>query len=126
MRELRGGAGGLRTFVLSVAHARMVDETRRQTRRPAPVPYEPERDRRTVASAESEALRATSDQRLLELLRQLPPDQREVLALRFVADLPLAEVAELLSRSVGAVKQLQRRGLIALRELVDASGVTRW
>ena len=110
---------------MSVAHARMVDEVRRQVRRPASVPYDPHHDSRTIASAEDEALGATSTQRLLELMAQLPDDQRDVIALRFVADLALEDVAAILERSVGAVKQLQRRGLITLRALLETSGVTQ-
>ena len=34
LRELSGGAAGLRTFVMSVAHARMVDDARRRRRQP--------------------------------------------------------------------------------------------
>lgn len=125
LRELRGGSAGLRTFVLSVAHARMVDQVRHQVRRPPAVPYEAQHDLRTIASAEDEAIGATSTQRLLELMAQLPDDQRDVIALRFVSDLALEDVATILDRSVGAVKQLQRRGLIALRALLETSGVTQ-
>ena len=39
---LVGGASGLRTFVFSVAHARLVDDVRRRARHPAEHPYEPE------------------------------------------------------------------------------------
>jgi RNA polymerase sigma factor (sigma-70 family) len=48
-------------------------------------------------------------------LRRLPKRQREVLACRYLADLPDAETAQLLKISPGAVKQHAARGLIALR-----------
>jgi RNA polymerase sigma-70 factor (ECF subfamily) len=51
-----------------------------------------------------------------ELLADLNPDYREVLALRVVADLSLEETAAIMGKSQGAVKQLQRRALSALRE----------
>ena len=41
--------------------------------------------------------------------------QREVLVLRFLADLPEADVAKALGCSVGSVKQHASRGLAALR-----------
>jgi RNA polymerase sigma-70 factor (sigma-E family) len=48
-------------------------------------------------------------------LSQLSRRQRDVLVLRFLADLPEAEVARALGCSVGAVKQHASRGLAALR-----------
>ncbi|HET6950625.1 MAG TPA: SigE family RNA polymerase sigma factor [Acidimicrobiales bacterium] len=53
---------------------------------------------------------------LVRALRALPRRQREVVALRYLADRPEAEVAEVLGCSVGAVKQHAHRGLAALRE----------
>jgi RNA polymerase sigma-70 factor (ECF subfamily) len=119
LNELRGGAAGLRTFVMSVAHARMVDDQRRQARRLEHLEYDPRTDTRMAASAEHEALSVTERQRLTGLLARLPADQAEVIVLRFVADLSLEGVAAVLGRSVGAVKQLQRRGLLALRALLE-------
>ncbi len=124
--DLHGGAAGLRSFVLSVAHARLVDDVRRRTRHPEAVEYDGTADPRVNPSAESEALDSAGTRQLLELLAQLPDDQRDVVALRFVADLSLEEVAEIVQKSVGAVKQLQRRGLLRLRGLAESSGVTRW
>ena len=49
-------------------------------------------------------------------LRTLPGDQRRVLSMRFGEDRPIAEVAALMGRSEGAVKQLQFRALKTLRE----------
>jgi RNA polymerase sigma-70 factor (sigma-E family) len=48
-------------------------------------------------------------------LGQLPRRQREVVILRFLADLPEADVAKALGCSVGSVKQHASRGLAALR-----------
>jgi RNA polymerase sigma-70 factor (ECF subfamily) len=58
-----------------------------------------------------------------ELLAELTPDQRDVLLLRVVADLTVEQVAEVVGKPAGAVKALQRRGLAALRRLVEAEGV---
>lgn len=53
-------------------------------------------------------------------LRRLPRRQREVLVLRFLADMTEVEVAGLLEISRGAVKQHCRRGLVRLRELIGS------
>ena len=57
---------------------------------------------------------------LVRILRSLPRRQREAVALRYLADLPEAEVAEVLGCSVGAVKQHTHRGLAALRRDEEA------
>ena len=117
---LTGGASGLRTFTFSVAHARLVDALRQQQRRPAPVAFDPQSDPRRSPSAEVDAEQRANTQRTQALLARLPPDQRTVLTLRIIADLTLEEVATTIGRSTGAVKQLQRRALIALKSDVHA------
>lgn len=116
---VRGGEPGLRTFIFSVAHARMVDDLRRQSRHPAKLPFEPELDQREDTSAEKEALRNISPGEVLELLSGLPQDQREALSLRLVAGLTVEQAAEAMDKSPGSVKQLQRRALLKLRELAS-------
>jgi RNA polymerase sigma-70 factor (ECF subfamily) len=117
--SITGGVSGLRTFTFSVAHARLVDALRAQNRRPQDVPYEPVRDTRRSTSAEDDALTLGSAERAQQLLARLPEDQRTVLSLRIIADLSLEEVAAAIGRSQGAVKQLQRRALIALKSEIS-------
>jgi RNA polymerase sigma-70 factor (ECF subfamily) len=125
LRELTGGAAGLRTLVFSIAHARVVDEARRRARRTASVEFDPAVHDAPVPSAEQEAMSRASTERVFELLDRLAPDYREVLSLRVVADLGLEQTAAVMERSVGSVKQLQRRALLALRaELGAESRVT--
>jgi RNA polymerase sigma-70 factor (sigma-E family) len=54
-------------------------------------------------------------------LRKLSRRQREVLVLRFLADLPEADVAQALGCSVGSVKVHASRGLASLRTTMGAS-----
>ncbi len=54
------------------------------------------------------------DHLLLDAVRRLKPDQRACIGLRFLQGLTLAETAEVLGRSEGAVKQLQLRAVRAL------------
>jgi RNA polymerase sigma-70 factor (ECF subfamily) len=116
--RVRGGAAGLRTLVFSVAHARAVDDHRRRARRPVQFPYEPELDTRTVDSAETVAMNAVTTDELDELLGELGEEQRAVIMLRVLGDLSLEQTADVLDKSVGSVKQLQRRALLRLRDLV--------
>lgn len=114
-----GGLAGLRTFTFSVAHARYVDEVRRRARTPVVVGYEVDGDTRLTDSAETVALGQLDLGGAGSMLAQLNDEQRDVLLLRIVAELPIEQVAEILGRSAGSVKQLQRRGLLKLKELVQ-------
>lgn len=120
LAKLKGGVQGLRTLAFSIAHARLVDETRRRAKRPVAVPLDPDDTTRVAASAEEHALTSMDSAALVALLSDLSPDQRSVVALRVVAQLSLEETAEVMGKSVGSVKQLQRRGLLALRERILA------
>ncbi len=125
LRNLRGGTRGLRTLAFSIAHARLVDELRQRTRRRGDATFEPERDLRSASSAEDRALSQLAADEAVELIGCLSEDQRTVVTLRVIGQLSLEETADVIGKSVGAVKQLQRRGLLALREHVQArQGVT--
>ncbi len=120
--SVTGGVEGLRTFTFSVAHARAVDASRKRARQPHVAEYDPDMDLRTSESAEQLALAGLGGDTEW-LLGTLNPDQREVLSLRIIADLPIEQVARIMGRSEGSVKQLQRRALAKLKELVMDSHV---
>jgi RNA polymerase sigma-70 factor (ECF subfamily) len=64
--------------------------------------------------AQSEMVRT-----LQEAVWQLPEEQREVIVLRFIEQLPHAEVAQLLGKSTATVRVIQHRALQALRRLLE-------
>lgn len=107
------GAEAQRRWVFTIARNRLVDEARRRQRRPAESPL-PDGDSSEVVGG-TQTGPALPDPDLVAALARLTDEQREVVALRFVADLPLVEVAELTASNVNAVKQLQHRALLALR-----------
>lgn len=55
---------------------------------------------------------------LRKALTKLSEEQRDVIVMRFVAGMPIADVASALNKSEDAVKGLQRRALIALRQIL--------
>jgi RNA polymerase sigma-70 factor (ECF subfamily) len=59
---------------------------------------------------------------LQRALGALPPDQREAIRLRHLEELPLAEIAQRLGRSPAATAGLIKRGLQALRRLLNEPG----
>ena len=122
---LRGGAEGVRRLTFTIARARMIDDVRVRGRTGPMASYEPDMDTRVVRSAEEDAYDALALERVHAVLDLLPDDQREVITLRVVADLSIEQVAEVIGRSAGAVKQLQRRGMVALRAALGERQVTR-
>jgi RNA polymerase sigma-70 factor (ECF subfamily) len=131
-----GTEANFRSWVFVIAHRRLQDERRRRFRRPAAESLDEssiERIGRRAsrpgathvesAGADDDALRAIGTARVSEMCGRLAPDQREVVLLRVLGDLTVDQVAEVLGKSPGAVKQLQRRGFEALRRLIDREGV---
>ena len=54
--------------------------------------------------------------RLLGAIRHLPIERQELLILKFVEQLPNAEIGEIMGRSEGAIKSLYHRTLLSLRD----------
>jgi RNA polymerase sigma-70 factor (ECF subfamily) len=93
-------------FRLEVATAELLEH------RPSP-------DSSGPPSPEDAVLQRLREERLVEALRKLTPDQAECVLLRFMEGLSLAECAQVLGRKENAVKQLQLRALRALRRELD-------
>jgi RNA polymerase sigma-70 factor, ECF subfamily len=75
----------------------------------------------TSEGPEIEVLSSLTNESLLRALGELPTEQRECLIMRFLQGLSIAETAEILGRSSGAVKQLQLRGVRNLAKLIPAA-----
>lgn len=110
----RGEDDDLRRWIFTIARNRVIDDHRRRRVRPViadrAVPDLPA----TAIVGEVEPV----DPVLLAALERLTPDQREVVVLRFVADLALEDVARVTKRSVGAVKTMQHRALAQLARIL--------
>jgi RNA polymerase sigma factor (sigma-70 family) len=122
-----GTEANFRSWVFVIAHRRLQDERRRRFRRPASESLEAthadllgDADDRATEEA---ALRVIATDRVGRLCAQLAPDQRDVILLRILGDFTVDQVAEMLGKSPGAVKQLQRRAFEGLRRVVDREGV---
>jgi RNA polymerase sigma-70 factor (ECF subfamily) len=116
INRARGDADERRRWVFTIAHHRLVDAWRRRAARPQPADADPP-DRPFVddrLDGIDPALQAAVD--------TLTEAQREVVLLRFVADLSLVDVARITDRRVGAVEALQQRGLAALERALAETG----
>ena len=61
-------------------------------------------------------------QKILRALHELRTDYQSVLTLRFISELSPEETAQVMKRSVGAIRVLQHRALAVLREELDDIG----
>jgi RNA polymerase sigma-70 factor (ECF subfamily) len=128
LSTFRGDERSFRSWVFSIAHRRLIDERRRLSGRQED-PVDPARFGGPLAGqmrgdVEEEALADLGGHRIVLALAELSLDQRAVLLLRVLADLSVAEVAEILGKSQGAVKMLQRRALLKLARRIEREGVT--
>jgi RNA polymerase sigma-70 factor, ECF subfamily len=74
----------------------------------------------------ADALTTERHERIRSAVQGLPEPYREVVALRFFADLPLAEIASVTGRPLGTIKTHLYRGLARLRsELVRDGDVVQ-
>ena len=127
LRNLRGYRPGtdFEAWLFTIAHRRVADHFRRQSRR-----REPRLDEAVAGLAgdvvvaggpEEAVLAAERHAEVAVAFRRLRPEQQEVLALRVLGGLSAAQVGAVLGKSEGAVRVAQHRALASLRE---AMGVT--
>jgi len=95
----------LRGWLFTIAHRKVLDHHRASARRPVPVPELPERGSTAVPV----------DRDLWEAVRRLPEKQRGAISLRYLGDLPYADIGVVLGCSEAAARQNVRAGLAALR-----------
>ncbi|GAA4254245.1 SigE family RNA polymerase sigma factor [Dactylosporangium darangshiense] len=112
-------AGNLDRYVRSMLVNAFIDERRlawSKVRLFAEPPHIPDR----TAPGQNEV----EDRSVLRAaLAQVPRRQQAVLVLRFIYDLPVAEVADMLGVTVGTVKSQTSHGLNALRRLLSERSV---
>ena len=115
-RRVRGYA---EAWIVRVAGNLAIDTWRRRQR----IDTDADADRHGVNAPAPDGQRVDLHRALDTLSRR----QREVIVLRFLADLPEADVAKALGCSVGSVKQHASRGLASLRAsmTVDDTGDDR-
>jgi RNA polymerase sigma-70 factor, ECF subfamily len=111
--------GTFRTWVLRIAHLRVLNELRRRGRRPATAPG---RDGEEVPAlpdpAPGPAEEVWREHRraiVREAVDALPPVQRQALRLAFLEDLTHEQVADFLNLPLGTAKSRIRTGLQSLR-----------
>jgi RNA polymerase sigma-70 factor (ECF subfamily) len=108
------------SWLFSIAHNQVVDHLRRQGRRKQ-LPLLEEVLQITNGLEPFHVVeKQLSHKQLLVAIEQLTDIQREIIALRFAAELSIAQVARVLSISEEAVKARQHSALNALRKIMTA------
>jgi RNA polymerase sigma-70 factor (ECF subfamily) len=107
-----GDASAFRSWLFTIARFKAADSLRAAGRSQSTTVAElPDV---SAGNVEVDAMDSLSGD-ISELLDVLTDEQREVILLRIVADLSLAQVAEITNRPAGAVKSIQHRALASLR-----------
>ena len=105
------GQSGEKTWLYAIAMNRLRDLARRRGAESRAL------ERAASVSTPADDLGAVADRDLLQRgLQTLPEEEREVVALRFGADLSLREIAELLKERQSTVEGRLYRGLRRLRD----------
>ena len=100
-----------------IAHNQVIDYVRKQSKQRKTTLEEA-----TAVSVEDTV--TTTEQKLeieglMVVLKKLPSAQCEVISLRFIAELPIAEVARTLGKREGTVKALQFNAIVSLRKILS-------
>ena len=107
------------SWLFRIAHNQVVDHLRNKAKR-ATVPLEES----LVASNDNPQL--TVEQKLdIEQLnsaaKRLTPAQQEVISLRFAGEMSIAQAANVMGKSEGAIKALQHSAIVALRKVLSVA-----
>ncbi len=111
---------GEATFVAMIARRRLIDRTRRRTRRPQPVALQESTSDQTPQEDRPEILEQAGV--ASEAFEQLRPEQQQVLRLAIHHGRSHEQIATTTGMPLGTVKTHARRGLIRLRQLLEATG----
>lgn len=107
----------LQSWLYRIAYHTIIDDVRRQKRRPVQPLYEtisqpPELDTEFILE------KLLTRESIWLAVQQLTEDQKNVIILRFGEGLTAPQVAEILDKSEEAVRALQRRALINLKKIL--------
>jgi RNA polymerase sigma-70 factor (ECF subfamily) len=110
-------------FLFRIAHNVLVDHYRQNNRLEPKSPDEMDGYKEEDCAEPIDFIgRQMEHQQILNVMSKLRTDYQSVLTLRFISCLSPEETAQVMNRSVGAIRVLQHRALGALREEIDRTG----
>jgi RNA polymerase sigma-70 factor (ECF subfamily) len=118
--RFRGGELEFRGWLFTVARRRVIDLHRYETRHPERPTADIDRlDRPAPDDTAAKVLEGISTEAALAFIATLPREQAEIIILRVVAGLDVAQVARIVGKSPGAVRVATHRGLRSLSARLD-------
>jgi RNA polymerase sigma-70 factor (ECF subfamily) len=116
--------GRLRPWLVAQAHGRAVDAVRSETARQRREDREAQLATPPSAEVEAAVHVASLSAEVRRAVDQLASDEREAIVLAYFGGHSYTETAALLGAPEGTVKSRIRRGLVGLRRVLEAQGVT--
>ena len=107
----------IEAWLFRIAHNLVVDHYRRNARRPT-VPIDDAMQLAGAADPPAEVEQRLAMERVTKMMQRLHPAQQEVISLRFSGELSAEEAGAVMGRTPGAIRELQRTALKALRALM--------
>jgi len=110
-------------FLFRIAHNVLVDHYRQNNRLEHKTPDDMDGYKADETIEPIEMVSSQMEhQQILKVLSNIREDYQSVLTLRFISELSPEETAQVMKRSVGAIRVLQHRALGALRDEIDKTG----
>jgi RNA polymerase sigma-70 factor (ECF subfamily) len=119
----RAERGSVRTWILSIAHNRGIDQLRSHaSRRRTQDRIEASAPRSQPSEAFAETWRNSQRDQVREALNTLPSEQLKILELAYFSGYTHVEISEVLSLPLGTVKGRMRLGLKKIRNYFESRG----
>src|SRR5262249_9159236 len=109
-------------WLYRIAHARVVDHYRRSRHQQA----QEDIDSLDIAvdhDLDSDLLSSFQQEKLKGALLRLSGEQQQVIILRFIQGYNIQQTADVLGKSIGAIKMIQRRALQAMKAELTRQGM---
>lgn len=114
----------MEAWVFKIAHNIVVDHLRKKQRRPSTTPIEETFDLANDDNPVEEAERKEELERVTMAMERLTESQRQVLGLRFGSEMTAEEVAKVMNKKPGAVREMQSAAVKRLRDILQAQEKT--
>ncbi len=115
------GDSKLRTWLFSIASHKVIDFQRRNSRRPKTIPYDATAPLRAGDLAPEQALEHFEDrQKIRQFLLQLPPHYRTALVLKYIEDMSVREICQVMERTEKSVESILVRARRSLAKIIES------